>query len=98
MYLKDRSGKTLQREIGGGDLQVEGVTTQRMEPGDDPLYEFGDWCAGGADRYQIEKSGDALIVRYKGEDEGTEDEPAPEPHWETKLTVRLSDGAKIRAR
>lgn len=97
MYLKDRKGKTLQRELGGGDLQVEGVTTQRMEPGDDPLYEFGDWCAGGADRYEIKKSGDAIIVRWKGEDEGSEDDPGEAGVWQTTLTVQLPPLAKVTA-
>jgi hypothetical protein len=96
LYLKDKKGHTVSREIGGGFIPTEDgmKTTEPVAPGDDPLYTMGAWCAGGEDDYQVVKSGDALVLRYKGLDEGE----APDMDWTTVATVQLPEGAKIKAK
>ncbi len=106
MYLKDAKKKVVQREIGQGDLMVD--TSSGAQPSTidaDPagatgtLYEVGEWCAGGADEYTVKHSGDALVVRYKSTGECTYDEPDCDPSTtETVLTIKLPEGAQVRAK
>jgi hypothetical protein len=81
-------------DIGSGFVSIDKATEQMSAAAGDQLFEFGEWCAGGADYYQIVRNGDALVVRHKAEDEGSPDEPAPTPTWETELTIKLAAGAK----
>ena len=96
LYMKDKKRHTLSKELGGGFVPTDdsGRTTIAVPPGGDGLYEFGEWCAGGADYYQVKQSGDALIVLYKGVDEGEE----KSQEFQTILTVQLPAGAKIKAK
>jgi hypothetical protein len=96
LYLKDKKGHAHAREIGGGFIPTEDgmKTTEPVGVGDDPLYAMGAWCAGGEDDYQVVHSGDALVLRYKGLDEGE----APDMDWTTVATVQLPPGAKLRAK
>jgi hypothetical protein len=97
MYIKDKKGFTIQKEIGQGVVMSDddegGVTTMKIEPSAKKgvIFDFGQWCAGGGDYYQVIKSGDALVVRYKSADEGS-DEPEK---FTTTLTVQLPAGAKV---
>jgi hypothetical protein len=98
LELTDAHKKKLSMDIGSGVIMVEKATDViDADPTADKLFEFGQWCAGGADYYQIVKSGDSLVVRYKGEDEGGgEDDPAPAATWDTRLTVKVPAGAKLK--
>ena len=102
LVLVDAKGKKLTTDVGSGVIMIDKAhDTMAADPTADKLFEFGQWCAGGADYYQIVKNGDSLVVRYKGEDEGGDpsdpDDPANAPAtWETRLTVKLPAGAKVK--
>jgi hypothetical protein len=93
LELKDARGKPLSKEIGGGVIQFdENDTLYQPETSGAKLFEFGQWCAGGADHYEIVRSGQSLVARYWGEDEGAR----PDPSWITVLTVKLPAKATFR--
>ncbi|HTJ42452.1 MAG TPA: hypothetical protein VL463_10185 [Kofleriaceae bacterium] len=97
LELTDANKKKVTQDVGSGVVMIDKATVLiDADPTADKLFEFGAWCAGGADYYQIVKNGDGLTVRYKAEDEGSEDEPAPTPTWETRLSVKLPAGAKLK--
>jgi hypothetical protein len=74
LYLKDKKGTVIQKEIGKGIIgqQDDMPTTYPIAPNAKTglLFDFGEWCAGGGDYYQVKLSGDALVVLYKAADEG----------------------------
>jgi hypothetical protein len=105
LYLKDKNGKTLSRELGYGQVNVtyDLPTTMKIEPNATKglIFDMGEWCAGGGDYYRVKWSGDALVVLYKAMDEHPPDEdPAdiPEEKFETVLTIQLPSGAKVKAK
>jgi hypothetical protein len=97
LELTDANKHKLSTDVGSGVIMIDSATVvMDAAPKADKLFEFGAWCAGGADYYQIVKDGDALVVRYKAEDEGDGEHPAPEFSWETRLTVKLPAKAVIK--
>ncbi|HZV92400.1 MAG TPA: hypothetical protein VFF72_04240, partial [Caldimonas sp.] len=98
LELTDAHKRKLTTDVGSGVIMIDKPhATIAADPTADKLFDFGQWCAGGADYYQIVKNGDSLVVRYKAEDEGGDpDDPQPAPTWETRLTVKLAPGATIR--
>jgi hypothetical protein len=96
--LVDANHRKLSTDIGSGVITLEDVKLEmKADPKADKLFKFGNWCAGGADYYEIVKNGDSLVVRYKGEDEGDPNDPDfVEPGWETRLTIKLPAKATIR--
>jgi ketosteroid isomerase-like protein len=93
LELTDARGKKQTADLGGGFVPIEhAIEMIDADVTAPPLFKFGEYCAAGADYYEIKQSGDALIVRYQGTDE-TDTETPP---WETRLTVRLAAGAKIK--
>ena len=98
LELTDANKKKIATDIGGGVIMIdEAHDTIEADPKADKLFKFGTWCAGGADYYEIVKSGDALVVRYEGVDEVDPDDPSYEkPSFDTRLTVKLPAGAKVK--
>ena len=97
LELTDAKKKKLTADVGGGVLMIEqAVVVIDADPTAEKLFEFGQWCAGGADYYQIVKNGDSLVVRYKGEDEGDAENPPPPATWDTRLTIKLPAKAVIK--
>ena len=99
LELTDANKRKLTTDIGSGVIMIDKAhDTMAADATADKLFEFGQWCAGGADYYQIVKNGDSLVVRYKAEDEGSgdPDDPTPAPTWDTRLTVKLAPGVKIK--
>jgi hypothetical protein len=94
LELVDAKHAKKEVDIGSGFVSIDKATEETAASTGDKLFEFGEWCAGGADFYQIVRNGDALVVRHKAEDEGSPDEPAPPPTWETELTIKLASGAR----
>jgi hypothetical protein len=95
LYIKDKKGKVLQYEIGQTDTTADPeTTTDVLDPSEGGfLYEMGEWCAGGADYYQIKLSGDALTILYKGVGEG--EDSGVDDKFETQYTIQLPPGAKL---
>lgn len=106
VYLKDKKKRVVQKEVGLGVLMIDTSSddvrsTIDVAPEGDKgtLFAVGEWCAGGADHYTITKSGDALIVNYRGVGECPHDEPDCDPETrDTVLTIQLPEGAKVRAK
>jgi ketosteroid isomerase-like protein len=98
LVLSDAKKKKEELDIGGGFVAIDtAVVTFTPDMSNDENQQFGGWCAGGGDYYKVIKNGDALVVRYKGVDEDSDPEhPAPPPAWETRLTVVLPAGARVK--
>jgi hypothetical protein len=97
LELTDAKGKKMKQDIGGGVISVEQASgVDDADTSGDKLFKLGEWCAGGADYYEIVHNGDAIVVRYKGEDEPPPDEAYEPPTWNTQLTVKLPAGAKLK--
>jgi hypothetical protein len=97
LELTDAHKRKLSTDVGSGTVMIDkAVVLIDADTKADKMFEFGAYCAGGADYYQIVKDGDALVVRYQSEDEGSEDEPGGKSPWETRLTVKLPAKATIK--
>ncbi|HEY4055043.1 MAG TPA: hypothetical protein VGM39_00495 [Kofleriaceae bacterium] len=98
LVLTDAKKKKEELEVGGGFVSIDTASeTFTPDLSDNTDLHFGGWCAGGGDYYKVIKNGDALVVRYEGVDEDSDrDHPAPPPTWETRLTIVLPAGAKVR--
>jgi hypothetical protein len=97
LELTDAHKRKLSTDVGSGVVMLDQAVMEfDADTKADKMFEFGAYCAGGGDYYQIVKNGDSLVVRYQSEDEGDEEHPGGKSPWETRLTVKLAAKATIK--